>query len=249
MLLGELLKARGIRFDVLSRGYGRAHSWRCCWSIPQACAQQFGDEPLLIARRLQVPVIVGEDRYRGRRLAEVEVRAAAAFAGRWLSAPCSGPRFRYRAGHAAGRDRSTAPGRKVARTRSSAYAEPMHRALPGGATRIVSSIGKTGMAGERGIVPKNVPREAGCILRRLRGRRICCCNCGRPISSPLRRRSSAITIATLEKDIRELLDLKQRSGQEGSLPRKKTPSTWARNFRTLAAAVGRSFANGTRRCR
>lgn len=62
MLLGELLKARGIKFDVLSRGYGR-ESRGVRLVDPAGLPRDFGDEPLLIARRLQVPVIVGEDRY------------------------------------------------------------------------------------------------------------------------------------------------------------------------------------------
>jgi tetraacyldisaccharide 4'-kinase len=62
LLLGELLKARGIKFDVLSRGYGR-QSRGVLLVDPGGLPQQFGDEPLLIARKLQVPVIVGEDRY------------------------------------------------------------------------------------------------------------------------------------------------------------------------------------------
>ena len=44
MLLGELLKARGIKFDILSRGYGRM-TRGCCWWMRQGC-QQFGDESL-----------------------------------------------------------------------------------------------------------------------------------------------------------------------------------------------------------
>ena len=39
MLLGELLKERGLRFDVLSRGYGRK-SRGCCWSIPPVCRRR-----------------------------------------------------------------------------------------------------------------------------------------------------------------------------------------------------------------
>jgi tetraacyldisaccharide 4'-kinase len=69
ILLGELLKARDLRFDVLSRGYGRTSSGVLLVD-PAGSAQQFGDEPLLIARRLQVPVIVGEDRYRAGCFAE-----------------------------------------------------------------------------------------------------------------------------------------------------------------------------------
>jgi len=69
ILLGELLKARGAGFDVLSRGYGR--STRGVLLVdPGGRPRDFGDEPLLIARRLQAPVIVGEDRYKAGRFAE-----------------------------------------------------------------------------------------------------------------------------------------------------------------------------------
>ena len=71
MLLGELLKARGIKFDVLSRGYGRGSSGVLLVD-PAGLPQEFGDEPLLIARKLQVPVIVGEDRYDAGRFAEAK---------------------------------------------------------------------------------------------------------------------------------------------------------------------------------
>jgi len=67
--LGELLKARGIRFDVLSRGY-RRKTRGVLVVEPEGSAADFGDEPLLIARRLGVPVIVGERRYEAGRVAE-----------------------------------------------------------------------------------------------------------------------------------------------------------------------------------
>lgn len=67
--LGELLKERGISFDVLSRGY-RRHSSAIAVVDPQGTPEEFGDEPLLIARKLQVPVIVGGDRYQAGLLAE-----------------------------------------------------------------------------------------------------------------------------------------------------------------------------------
>src|SRR5580658_6531823 len=57
ILLGELLRARGIPFDVLSRGYGRKTSG-VLEVDPAGLPQEFGDEPLLIARRLRVPVVV-----------------------------------------------------------------------------------------------------------------------------------------------------------------------------------------------
>jgi len=71
ILLGELLKARGVKFDVLSRGYGR-RSRGVLLVDPGGRPQDFGDEPLLIARKLQVPVIVGEDRFAAGRFAEAK---------------------------------------------------------------------------------------------------------------------------------------------------------------------------------
>jgi len=67
--LGELLKARGIRFDVLSRGY-RRRTRGVLIVETDGNAADFGDEPLLIARRLGVPVMVGESRYAAGQLAE-----------------------------------------------------------------------------------------------------------------------------------------------------------------------------------
>src|SRR5580698_1471555 len=69
LLLGDLLKARGIKFDVLSRGYGRK-SKGVLLVDPAGLPREFGDEPLLLARKLQVPVIVGEDRYKAGSFAE-----------------------------------------------------------------------------------------------------------------------------------------------------------------------------------
>jgi tetraacyldisaccharide 4'-kinase len=69
ILLGELLKARGVSLDVLSRGYGRK-THGVLQVDAAGLAHDFGDEPLLIARRLQVPVVVGEDRYEAGRFAE-----------------------------------------------------------------------------------------------------------------------------------------------------------------------------------
>jgi tetraacyldisaccharide 4'-kinase len=62
ILLGGLLKAREIKFDVLSRGYGR-RTRGVLLVEPSGRSPDFGDEPLLIARRLQAPVVVGENRY------------------------------------------------------------------------------------------------------------------------------------------------------------------------------------------
>ena len=69
ILLGELLKSLGVKFDVLSRGYGRK-TRGVLLVDPSGLADQFGDEPLLIARRLEIPVILGEDRFQAGRFAE-----------------------------------------------------------------------------------------------------------------------------------------------------------------------------------
>lgn len=62
ILLGGLLKERAIKFDVLTRGYGRKTKG-VLHVESSGSASDFGDEPLLIARQLDVPVIVGEDRH------------------------------------------------------------------------------------------------------------------------------------------------------------------------------------------
>lgn len=67
--LGEMLKRRGVSFDVLSRGYGRKTKGVALVD-PDGTAAEFGDEPLLIARKLGASVIIGEDRYAAGRFAE-----------------------------------------------------------------------------------------------------------------------------------------------------------------------------------
>jgi tetraacyldisaccharide 4'-kinase len=62
MALGSLLNQRSIPFDVLSRGY-RRDSTGIKFVDPNGRATEFGDEPLLLAKRLAVPVIVGSSRY------------------------------------------------------------------------------------------------------------------------------------------------------------------------------------------
>lgn len=62
MLLGSLLNQRSIPFDVLSRGYRRESSG-IKFVDPNGRATDYGDEPLLLAKRLAVPVIVGSNRY------------------------------------------------------------------------------------------------------------------------------------------------------------------------------------------
>ena len=69
MMLGEMLRQRGLKFDVLSRGY-RRKSRGTRVVDPNSTAAEYGDEPLLIARRLGCPVIVGERRFEAGKLAE-----------------------------------------------------------------------------------------------------------------------------------------------------------------------------------
>jgi tetraacyldisaccharide 4'-kinase len=69
ILLGGLLQARSVPFDVLSRGYGR--KTKGVLSVdPNGSSRDFGDEPILIAKRLGCPVIVGESRHEAGQFAE-----------------------------------------------------------------------------------------------------------------------------------------------------------------------------------
>lgn len=67
--LTRLLSRRGFHVDVLSRGYGRT-SREPARVQPEGTAEQFGDEPLLIARETGVPVYVAAERYDAGLLAE-----------------------------------------------------------------------------------------------------------------------------------------------------------------------------------
>lgn len=69
ILLGEALREQGVKFDVLSRGYGRK-SHGVLQVDANGSAEEFGDEPLLIARRIGCPVIVGESRLAAGQFAE-----------------------------------------------------------------------------------------------------------------------------------------------------------------------------------
>jgi tetraacyldisaccharide 4'-kinase len=69
--LAQALERRGLRVDVLSRGYGRA-SVRAAHVDPDGAAEESGDEPLLIARETGMPVYVARERYEAGLLAESE---------------------------------------------------------------------------------------------------------------------------------------------------------------------------------
>ena len=67
--LAKALLQRGFQVDVLSRGYGR-HSRLPARVAPDGTAENFGDEPLLIARETNLPVFVAPHRYHAGLLAE-----------------------------------------------------------------------------------------------------------------------------------------------------------------------------------
>jgi tetraacyldisaccharide 4'-kinase len=106
--LAELLKAQGWHVDVLSRGYGR--SGRGVEQVDLAAADAaayFGDEPVMIAQRADVPVWVGAERFAAGVAAESD-RLQLSEEGRRLKprdsidqiqgaeAPCSLPNARRR---------------------------------------------------------------------------------------------------------------------------------------------------------
>jgi tetraacyldisaccharide 4'-kinase len=67
--LAKALTARGVQVDVLSRGYSRRSALPLAVD-PVGTAEEFGDEPLVIAREAQVPVFVAAERYEAGLLAE-----------------------------------------------------------------------------------------------------------------------------------------------------------------------------------
>jgi tetraacyldisaccharide 4'-kinase len=67
--LAKLLTARGIHIDVLSRGYGRK-SQSAVRVRPEGTAEEFGDEPLLIASETGAEVYVAPQRYDAGQMAE-----------------------------------------------------------------------------------------------------------------------------------------------------------------------------------
>ncbi|MGP8174881.1 MAG: tetraacyldisaccharide 4'-kinase [Terracidiphilus sp.] len=67
--LAKALTRRGFKVDVLSRGYGRQNQLPAR-VLPDGAAEDFGDEPLLIARETGVPVYVAARRYQAGLTAE-----------------------------------------------------------------------------------------------------------------------------------------------------------------------------------
>ena len=219
ILLGKLLKARGVEFDVLSRGYGRT-SRGVLLVNPGGASSQFGDEPLLIARRLEVPVILGEDRYQAGAFAE----------GKF------GPRlhllddgFQHRAlardfdivlvSADDARDRLLPAGRLRESCQSLRRADAV--VLTAGASPGDFPLdGKLAWRVRRGIAPTKVP-----------ARPVAFCGIARPQSFLLQLRKAGIEPAAeavyrdhhayTEKDIRELIALRSRSEADGFVTTEK----------------------------
>ncbi len=219
ILLGELLKARRIGFDVLSRGYGRK-TRGVLLVDPGGLPRDFGDEPLLIARRLQAPVVVGEDRYEAGRFAESRF-------GPQIHLLDDG--FQHR-GLARdfdivlvtpddARDRLLPAGR---------LREPLHSLRRADAVALTSGAspepfplaGKTVWRVRRGITAQDVP-----------ARPVVFCGIARPQNFLLQLRAAGINPvaeaffrdhhAYTEKDVRDLLQLRQRSEAGGFVTTEK----------------------------
>jgi tetraacyldisaccharide 4'-kinase len=219
ILLGSLLKSRGIRFDVLSRGYGR-RSKGVKPVDPAGLPQEFGDEPLLIARRLEVPVVVGEDRYEAGRFAEERF-------GEQFHLLDDG--FQHR-GLARdfdivlvtpedSRDRLLPTGRLREPLPALGRADAV--VLANGASADSFPLaGKTAWKVRRGIVAQNVP-----------ARPVAFCGIARPQNFLLQLRAAGIDPvaeaffrdhhAYTEKDIRDLLQLQERSEAGGFVTTEK----------------------------
>jgi tetraacyldisaccharide 4'-kinase len=73
--LARLLAAEGYSVDILSRGYGRRNNDRARVMV-EGSVDEFGDEPLLIARETGLPVYVAPQRYDAGLLAESELDAS-----------------------------------------------------------------------------------------------------------------------------------------------------------------------------
>src|SRR5580693_5312760 len=219
LLLGELLKVRGVKFDILSRGYGR-RTRRVARVDPGGLSRDFGDEPLLLARRLSVPVIVGEDRYEAGLFAEKSF-------GPQLHLLDDG--FQHRAlardfdivlvTPEDARDRLLPVGRLREPLRSLQRADAV--VLTSGASpESFPLAGKTVWRVRRGIVAQNVP-----------ARPVAFCGIARPQNFLLQLRAAGIDPAAhaffrdhhayTEKDVRDVLQLAQQISAGGFVTTEK----------------------------
>ncbi len=219
LLLGDLLKARGIEFDVLSRGYGR-RTRGVLLVDPGGLPGDFGDEPLLIARKLQVPVVVGENRFQAGDFAEKRFGPRLhllddGFQHRSLerdfdivmvTPPDIGDRL--------------IPGGKLREPLGSLRRADTIVLASGASGKSLPVDGKLVWRVRRGIIPQNIPQ-----------RPVVFCGIARPQSFVLQLRAANIEPvaeafyrdhhAYTEKDIDELLQLKQRTEAGGFVTTEK----------------------------
>jgi tetraacyldisaccharide 4'-kinase len=219
MLLGELLKARGIKFDVLSRGYGRT-TRGVLLVDPAGLPHEFGDEPLLIARKLQAPVIVGEDRYEAGRFAESTFGAQLHLLDDGFQHRALARDFDIVLVTPQDADEQLLPaGRLREPLRSLRRADAVVLAS-GASAESFPLEGKLVWRVRRGIVPQNIPP-----------RPVVFCGIARPQNFVLQLRAANIEPvaeafyrdhhAYNEKDVRELLELKRKSEAGGFVTTEK----------------------------
>jgi tetraacyldisaccharide 4'-kinase len=97
--LAKALAARGVEVDVLSRGYGRRRSGLPLFVDAGGTAEEFGDEPLVIAREACVPVFVAAERYEAGRLAEAASQRVSESASQQASVHLLDDGFQHRQLH------------------------------------------------------------------------------------------------------------------------------------------------------
>jgi tetraacyldisaccharide 4'-kinase len=232
ILLGELLKARGVGFDVLSRGYGR-ESRGVLLVDPGGLPRDFGDEPLLIARRLQAPVVVGEDRYEAGRFAEARFGAQIhllddGFQHRRLTRDFDIVLVTPEDA----RDRLLPAGRLREPTRSLRRADAIVLAS-GASAESFAIAGKAVWRVRRGISLHNIPP-----------RPVVFCGIARPQNFLLQLRTAGLDPvaeaffrdhhAYGEKDVRDLVELRQRSEAGGFVTTEKDAVNLGRYLDALA---------------
>lgn len=219
ILLCELLGQRGLRVAVLSRGYGRS-SKGVRVVDPTGSPREFGDEPLLIARKAGVPVVVGEERVKAGRLAEerfapdvfllddgFQHRELARDFDLVLVTPDDA------------RDRLLPSGRLREPVASLARADAVVLAN-GAAPEAFPLAGKTVWRVRRGILPRDVPSKP-----------VVFCGIARPESFFLQVRKAGIEpyaevagrdhFAYQEHDVRMLLEVRDREGANGFVTTEK----------------------------
>ena len=219
-IYGGVVRARNALYDR-----GLLRSLRLQGAVvsvgnPAGLPQEFGDEPLLIARKLQVPVIVGADRYQAGRFAESKF-------GAQLHLLDDG--FQHRA---------------LARDFDIVLLTPQDasdRLLPAGRLREpLSSLQRAdAVVLSNGALSESFPLEGkpvwrvrrGIVLQNVPPRPVVFCGIARPQNFVLQLRAANIEPvaeafyrdhhAYTEKDIRELLALQQRSEAGGFVTTEK----------------------------